>query len=157
VLKVISRSTFDLQPVLETLIETAARLCGAEYGHLFRREGEGYRRAASFGLLPELRSFLTGKRSELYGANRGSIVGRVALDGGVVHVHDAASDPDYSQTEAVALGKLRSGVGVPLLREDELIGVITLDDGGSSRSPSGRSSWCALLIRRSSRSKIHGS
>jgi GAF domain-containing protein len=126
VLKVISRSTFDLQPVLETLIETAARLCGAEAGHLFRRESEGFRRAASFGLLPELHSFLTSKRSELYGANRGSIVGRVALEGGVVHVHDAASDPDYSQAEAVALGKLRSGLGVPLLREDELIGVITL-------------------------------
>jgi two-component system, NtrC family, sensor kinase len=128
VLQVISRSTFDLQPVLDTLVETSVRLCGAEFGNIFRREGEGYRRSVSFGITPELREFQATRRDppELLPVNQGSVVGRVVLEGGVVHVHDAATDPEYQLTTAVSLGKLRTALGVPLLREGDPIGVITL-------------------------------
>src|SRR5262249_3995340 len=128
VLQVISRSTFDLQPVLDTLIETAGRLCAADSGHIFRREGEGYRWIAGFGLLPEYNeriAHLT-RDGRWLGINRGTIVGRVGLEGGVVHVHDAASDPEYTPPETARLGGIRTVLGVPLLREGVPIGAITL-------------------------------
>jgi GAF domain-containing protein len=128
VLKVISGSTFDIQPVFETIVETAARLCDADLGHLFRRDANSYHRVAAFGLSPEYRQWLESVVSEgrALVPNRGSIVGRVALEGRVVHVTDLASDSEYSQPESVTLGGLRTVVGVPLLREGEPIGVITL-------------------------------
>jgi GAF domain-containing protein len=119
VLKVISRSTFDLQPVLDTLVETATRLCNADFGNLFRRDGGGFRRAAVFGLTPEM------WRDELLEVTRGSIVGRVVLEVGIVHVNDVAADPEY-MLPTVQLAGVRSSLGVPLLREGEPIGVFTL-------------------------------
>jgi len=125
VLKVISASTFDLQPVLDTVVETAMRLCEAEFGNLFRRDGQRYRRASSFGSTTEYREFLA-KRDDPLAVTRGSIVGRVVLEAGVVHVHDVAADPEYIQPQTVHLQKLRSSLGVPLLRDGEPIGVLTL-------------------------------
>ena len=123
VLQVISRSTFDLQPVLDTLVATAARLCQAEMALVHRREGEVYRMAANYGFPAEFESFL---RSHPIAADHGTMAGRVALDGKVVHVADVSADPEYRLSQAITLGKQRTALGVPLLREGHPIGVIVL-------------------------------
>jgi GAF domain-containing protein len=124
VLKSISRSTFDLQIVLNTLAQSAARLCEADMSAIMRLKGAIYQHAASYGIPPDLHDLMS---SIQYQAGRGTITGRTALGGNVVHVSDILDDPDYTLGDAVKRSGARTMLGVPLLREGIPIGVIILN------------------------------
>ena len=125
VLKVISRSAFDLQTVLNTLCGSAVRLCDADHAYLFLREGAIYRWAASFGHATEvharIRDYFKGRPVP---ADRGSITGRAALERRVVQVADVLVDSEYTWSGAQEIGGYRAAVGAPLLREGKVVGVM---------------------------------
>jgi two-component system NtrC family sensor kinase len=123
VLKVISRSTFDLQPVLDTLVETAAQLCGADFSAMTIREGDVFRYVAVHAASDELSAYL---RDQAIEPDPGSIAGRVALEGRIVHIDDLAIDTGYSHPRAQSLSGARTALGVPLIRDGTVIGTIAV-------------------------------
>jgi two-component system, NtrC family, sensor kinase len=155
VLNLISRSTFDLQGVLDTLIELAVRLCDADLAAMHRLQGANYRAIATYGGPPSHRELAGGVPFE---AGRGSVIGRSVLERRPVHVADVLADPDYALQDAQEKIGYRTVLGVPLLREGNPIGVIVLMRlTVRPPSPKSRSSSCKTSPPRpSSPLKIPG-
>jgi two-component system, NtrC family, sensor kinase len=121
VLKVISRSTFDLQTVLDTLVESAMRLCEADQSVIRRRAGDLYPVAATYGFSPQQRDHLERYSTQ---PNRGSLFGRTILEGRTVHIPDVLEDPEFERRDKAGDIGVRTGLGVPLLREGMIVGFL---------------------------------
>jgi signal transduction histidine kinase len=123
VLKVISRSTFDLQAVLHALVESAARLCDADKATIARQQGGVFFRMEAYGVSPE---FIEYARTVPVEPERGSAIGRALLERKVIHIPDVQADPEYNWAEAQRFGSFRTNLGVPMLRDGVPIGAFGL-------------------------------
>ncbi len=125
VLKIISRSTFDLQAVLDTLVKSAHQLCEADKAFLFHYDGTTFSWGTDFGFSPEYKAYILDQLPRIR-PGRGTLVGRVAVERATVHIPDPVVDPEATWREAWQIGQTRTMLGVPLLREGALIGVLGL-------------------------------
>jgi two-component system, NtrC family, sensor kinase len=123
VLKVISRSTFNLKSVLDTLLKSAARLCQADHSFVFLREHDGYRCVSGSGDIPEWIDYL---KQQLIVPGRGTAAARAVLEGRTIHIPDVLADPEYTFNEAQRRGQYRTALGVPMMREGTPVGVMVL-------------------------------
>src|SRR5262245_8427896 len=123
VLGVISRSTFDLKPVLEAVVERATRLCGATRGHIFRFDGQYLRFAAAYGAWPEFMAYL---ETHQFSPGTGSVSARAALERRTIQVPDVLIEPGYELRDLVKQQGYRTVLAVPMLREGALLGVIAI-------------------------------
>jgi GAF domain-containing protein len=119
-LKVIGRSTFDLQPVFETLAENAVRLCEGHQAFIFRFDGQLLRVVATHNISPELKAFF---EQNPVAPGRGSVAGRAALDRRTIHIEDVRTDPEYTWG-ARQVDPIRTVLTIPMLRAGEVLGVI---------------------------------
>jgi two-component system NtrC family sensor kinase len=126
VLQAIALSSFDLDAILQVVTEHAVRLCHAETGNLARRDGDVFRVVAFTGFDQNAAEYERMERSLAYVPERGSATGRVLLDRGVVHIPDVLDDPEYTLLEMQRVTGVRTIVSVPMLRDGEPIGVISL-------------------------------
>jgi two-component system, NtrC family, sensor kinase len=145
VLKTISRTAFDLQRVLETLLENAVHLCGAQHGMIFRYDGEYCRANADYNNPPGLLELW--QRTPIR-AGRETTTGRALLERRPVQITDVQADPEYNFPEALKLQGFRTVLAVPLLREGVPLGTIAVWTRRSRRSPTGRSSLSRPLPTR---------
>jgi GAF domain-containing protein len=123
VLKVISRSAFDLQAVLNTLVESAARLAESDMGIIRHRRGDDYTIAATFGLDEAQRAHFESYSKR---PDRGALYGRVVLERRTIHIPDVTSDPEYNRPLLQGVVSVRASLGVPLMRDGDIVGVFTL-------------------------------
>src|SRR6266511_6338089 len=125
VVHTIARTTFDLDAVLQTVIDRAVRLCHADTGNIARRDGDEdeYRIAAFTSMTPEYERLV---RERVYTPERGSIVGRTLLEKRIVHIGDVLEDPEYALPDLQRLAGYRTALGVPMMREGVPIGAIAV-------------------------------
>src|SRR5262249_44435902 len=123
VLKVISRSTFDLQKVFDTMVESAARLCHADRANIWLLKNESMQYVATYGFQPDFLEYMLSLQLKVH---RGSISGRAVLEGRIIHIHDVLADPEFTLLDAQKRGGFRTALGVPLMREGTPIGAMFL-------------------------------
>ena len=123
VLKVISRSAYDLHTVLDLLLRTAGRLCDADMGTITQKKGDRFYRAVSFGFPPEYIEYIKDRPVE---PSRNTGTGRALVEREIIHIPDVHSDPEFNWPEAQRLGGFRTMLGVPMLREGVPVGVMAL-------------------------------
>jgi transcriptional regulator with GAF, ATPase, and Fis domain len=123
VMQTVANSSFDLQAVLEAVIDRAVRLCRADNGNIARLVDGVYRVAASSSFAPEYEHLV---RERVYVPERGSAIGRTLLERGVVHIDDILADPDIVIDDRQKVGGYRTVLGVPMLRQGMPIGAIAV-------------------------------
>ncbi len=129
VLKAMSRSNFDLDSVLQTLIDNATRLCNAKRGVMLRPDAAGvYMPGVAREYDPDS-PLLAEARQRPVRIDRGTATGRAILERHVIHIHDVLADPEYTRQELAKIGQYRTSLAVPMLRDGEPIGVIWMNRG----------------------------